>query len=303
MESEKVDLNDPLIPKEEQKLTEEELERLPHHWIEDHLLVDYTCSNTGEFLYHCKNCNETKIRITKAAHHWVKNIVSGVYECSICGHEMEVGDIGPAGGLIFYDKGQFIDGWRYIEAAPNDLQIINGIPFADSFADGYVFTVWHRNTTTNVEVFHVEGYVISDEWLYVNGTTKYGSDCTGTAIGTGKQNTYSLYDLVKGTEKSAIQYTIELECNGFTDWFVPSIEELRVMKSNIYDYEPERYEDGRWKKGYGNFMLSDSYGEYLSSSESSTNVYGVMGVRFYDGWEFNSSRGGGLQVVRPCRYL
>ena len=29
-------------------------------------------------------------------------------------------DIGPAGGLIFYDKGSVSDGWRYLEAAPSD---------------------------------------------------------------------------------------------------------------------------------------------------------------------------------------
>ncbi len=31
-----------------------------------------------------------------------------------------IGDTGPAGGLIFYDKGSFSEGWRWLEAAPRD---------------------------------------------------------------------------------------------------------------------------------------------------------------------------------------
>ena len=31
-----------------------------------------------------------------------------------------VGDTGPAGGLVFYDKGSYSSGWRYMEAAPSD---------------------------------------------------------------------------------------------------------------------------------------------------------------------------------------
>jgi len=30
----------------------------------------------------------------------------------------KIGDKGPAGGWIFYDKGSYSDGWRYLEAAP-----------------------------------------------------------------------------------------------------------------------------------------------------------------------------------------
>ncbi len=35
--------------------------------------------------------------------------------------EYRLGEPGPAGGLVFYDKGFRSDGWRYLEAAPMDL--------------------------------------------------------------------------------------------------------------------------------------------------------------------------------------
>jgi len=31
-----------------------------------------------------------------------------------------IGERGPAGGFVFYDKGAYSDGWRYLEAAPED---------------------------------------------------------------------------------------------------------------------------------------------------------------------------------------
>ena len=34
----------------------------------------------------------------------------------------KVGDTGPAGGIVFYDKGEISDGWRYLEAAPPDFE-------------------------------------------------------------------------------------------------------------------------------------------------------------------------------------
>ena len=37
------------------------------------------------------------------------------------GKTYKVGDRGPAGGWIFYDKGHYSDGWRYFEAAPADV--------------------------------------------------------------------------------------------------------------------------------------------------------------------------------------
>jgi hypothetical protein len=35
---------------------------------------------------------------------------------------LKIGDRGPAGGIVFYDKGTSSDGWRYLEAAPAETE-------------------------------------------------------------------------------------------------------------------------------------------------------------------------------------
>jgi hypothetical protein len=60
-----------------------------------------------------------------------------------------IGDTGPAGGLIFYDKGSFTDGWRYLEAAPSDqsagIQWWNG-EFTTTGASGTAVGTGEANT-------------------------------------------------------------------------------------------------------------------------------------------------------------
>ncbi|MCL2211189.1 MAG: DUF1566 domain-containing protein [Treponema sp.] len=36
----------------------------------------------------------------------------------------KIGDKGPAGGFIFYDKGNYSNNWRYLEAAPLELEFV-----------------------------------------------------------------------------------------------------------------------------------------------------------------------------------
>ena len=100
---------------------------------------------------------------------------------------------GPAGGLIFYDKGDTLDGWRYLEAAPVDqgtqVQWYNGV---------YVDT----------------------------GTT-------AKVVGTGAANTASIVLAqgapIPVGHVYAAQLCADLVLGGFDDWFLPSMDELYWM--------------------------------------------------------------------------
>lgn len=173
------------------------------------------------------------------------------YKCSVCDKALNtIGVVGPAGGSVFYDKGYYSDGWRYLEAAPADLRVLGGVPTVDSSINGYldadreyVFG-WYRTTDDGNN-------------LYVNGTDTYTeSDCTSTTVGTGKSNTEKLvaamgtiaYSTYNGSSKTG-NYAARLcdiltYTNGevtYDDWFLPSLGELNALVLVLYSYENDSY--------------------------------------------------------------
>ena len=99
---------------------------------------------------------------------------------------------GPAGGLVFYDKGHYSDGWRYLESAPVDYE-------------------WSSKRWT--------GY----------GTLVGG---TGTAIGKGKSNTEKILARLESENSAAkVCKDLVMTKEGalYDDWFLPSKDELNQM--------------------------------------------------------------------------
>ena len=108
-----------------------------------------------------------------------------------------IGNTGPAGGIIFYDKGNYSAGWRYLEAAPSDQ--CNKI-------------TWCNGTTS---------------------TNCCAIGLTNTAIGTGAANTAAIVD-IQGTGSYAAYICDKLVLGGKSDWFLPSKDELNEMYQNLH---------------------------------------------------------------------
>ena len=113
---------------------------------------------------------------------------------SACTKVYKVGDKGPAGGIIFYDKGEYSQEWRYLEAAPADTEFE---------------TVWSDYP------FHVEG--------------------TQSELGTGKSNTKVIVEVANYWRETiaAAQMCANLNIGKYSDWYLPSNDELDHMNQNL----------------------------------------------------------------------
>ena len=209
----------------------------------------------------------------------------------------KVGDKGPAGGIICYDCDADNEdgnadglkssecGWRYLEAAPADLRVVGSTPTVDSYAngysdadDGYKFGIYYIGTSSN---------------LYVNGSTDPNSTgYTGTEIGTGKNNTEMLTDVIVTANNAAkLCDILEYTKDGvkYDDWFLPSIYELNLMYTNLHEKE------------LGDFEGDSSNFPYYWSSSEGENASAACGQNFSNGESINNYGRSNSLRVRPVR--
>lgn len=139
----------------------------------------------------------------------------------------KVGDTGPGGGIIFFvDRYDEHSGFTYLEVAPVGAEV--------------QYRGWAPVNPVNY-----------------TGTAVSGAD--SKALGAGYQNTVDI--VAQGhtnTETSAAKYCDALTFGGQSDWYLPSISEIKM----VYDIVHLRL-------GVGGFASS---GVYWSSSEASATL-------------------------------
>lgn len=147
------------------------------------------------------------------------------------------GTLGAAGGFIFYDKGYYSDGWRYLEAAPEDV-------------------------------------ITTACWGFENIVV---SGALSSKIGGGEQNTRALvtaqtaHSFLPGceTKNTAAMICEAYSWSGYSDWFIPSFEEMNLLINNLY------------AQGKGQFSAFDYY--WTSTALSGNTAYAVIPKRQMDG--------------------
>ena len=169
-------------------------------------------------------------------------LIAVIFSFSACSKTYKIGDICPAGGIVFYDKGVKQDGWRYLSAAPSDTE----------------FSVRWSNSLDEIE----------------------GTD---VAIGTGKQNTQIIADVLNqlGEKDSAAQLCLNLKVGRFSDWFLPSRGELDQMWGNL-----SQMGLGGFSNDY--YWTSSQHDDFAASAWIQYFVSGNPDINFKN--EFSSAR-------------
>jgi len=156
--------------------------------------------------------------------------------------DVEMNAISPVAGLQVYNTTinlpLFYNGSEW-------LKLDGSLYIGKSYAGGIIFYV--DNTGEHGYVCAENDQSTGAEWGCV-GTDIPGAN--GTAVGTGVQNTI---DIEAGctTTGTAADICANLSLNSYSDWFLPSKDELNLMYTNLY------------LKGFGGFTST----RYWSSSE------------------------------------
>lgn len=140
----------------------------------------------------------------------VVNATSTSPQCSNGGANTvcAVGDIGPGGGIVFYDAGSDQYWGRYLEMAPKSCEGVR-LPWRPAGNSKTVYTAAGSQSAAELRVL-------------------------AKGVGMGKVNTRVItLALGAGAKPYAAKFAEDLKCGGKDDWFLPSKDELDLAFNRL----------------------------------------------------------------------
>jgi len=151
-----------------------------------------------------------------------------------------VGDIGPGGGIVFYDAGKEEYWGRYLEIAPQSCEGVR-YPWRPNGNQKFVYTPQGGQSAAELRVL-------------------------AKGIGMGKVNT-RIITVALGAGKYAAKYAEDLVCGGRDDWFLPSKDELDTAYNKLAQNRVGSKDTpiGGFNKGY--YWTSSDYNNVTAWSQ------------------------------------
>jgi hypothetical protein len=166
---------------------------------------------------------------------------------------------GLSGGIIYYARAYMVTISKVIYGEQVSFTTVTPpITIGESYAGGIIFYI--DNTGKHGLVASPADLSAGVPWDNGNWQNVVGNFTTGTAVGSGLANTAYIISKLNSTGTYAALSCKKYNINGFTDWFLPSRDELLLMKQNLYD------------KKIGNFTAPG----YWSSSAYQNSYYAYM---------------------------
>ena len=198
----------------------------------------------------------------------------------------DIGDTGPAGGYIFYkadtvQTSTYVDSngqtvtytWQYLEAAP-----------ADASTSDVIFGYYRPSGTNTTVQSNIDTAITQNDHSTYNGNAAVGQGRLNTSLLV-KAMGSSAYSSSSGSDTTstyAAKLCDDYTYGGYSDWFLPSMEELRYMYENLYSKSI-----GTWSIFY-----------WSSTEDSGSNSWYYD---FYDDYVYPYSRRYGGSYVRAVR--
>ena len=152
-----------------------------------------------------------------------------------------IGDIGPGGGIVFYDAGKDEYWGRYLEIAPKACEGVK-LPWRPAGNSETVYEGSSGQTAAELRVL-------------------------AKGVGMGKINTRIITLALGGKGTYAAKYAEDLKCNEVVDWFLPSKDELDLAYNRLAQNRVGGQDSpvGGFNKGY--YWTSTDYNNTTAWTE------------------------------------